>query len=398
MTTTRDTFDLPRQEATTRRAYQSAKWSFFDEDTLPMWVADMDFPSPPAVLERMRQRLDHATFGYTFDAPELRELVVERMQRLYNWAVQPDEMVFVPGMVLALNIAAKAFGKAGDGVLMQTPVYGPFQSVPPNNGLFANMADLKRVEDDAHTFHYEIDYDVFERAITKQTSLFFFCNPHNPAGHIFSAEEQRRMAEICARHDVLLIADEIHADLLLDDNAHIPTASLSPEISHNTITMLAPSKTYNIPGMPLSVIIIQDKEKREKFQQAAWGLGVKPAILSYEAAIGAYSGGDDWLAQVRAYLTQNRDIARDYIREHIPALKTTHPAATYLLWIDACGLPLPDGKSAQEFFLEAGKVALSPGNFFSVHCDGYVRLNFACPRELLLDGLERMKRAVDSLS
>lgn len=392
-TTTRYNFDqnLPRRE------YHAAKWSKFEEDVLPLWVADMDFVSPESVVEQIQQRLQHPSFGYTEDHPQLKQLVVERMADLHNWAVQPGEILIIPGMVLALNLVARAFTTPGDGVLMQTPVYGPFQMVPRNNALFANRSDMLRVEDDAYTFHYDIDFDAFERAISPQTSLFFFCNPHNPAGRIFSAAEQARIAEICLRHNVVIAADEIHADLLLDDHQHTPTATLSPEISRQTVTMLAPSKTYNIAGLPLSLLIIQDETRREAVQKAAAGLGIHPSLIAMEAAIGAYTGGDEWLTQLRAYLTENRDVARAYLRKHLPMLKSTAPEATYLLWVDASALPLPDGQTAHKFFLERGRVALSPGEFFGERYSQYVRLNFACPRATLLDGLARMKRAVESL-
>lgn len=378
-----------------RRASQSAKWSYFDEDVLPMWVADMDFMSPPAVLERLHERINHGIFGYTMDHPELRSLIVERMKNLYHWEILPEDLVFVPGMVTALNLFARTYGKAGDGILMQTPVYGPFLTVPGNNGRFAVMADLQRVETGDCTFTYEIDFDVFEKAITRQTSAFYLCNPHNPGGRIFNEAELRRMAEICLKHNLLICSDEIHCDLLLNETPHLPIASLSPEIAQQTVTLIAPSKTYNIPGLACSVAIIQNNELRQQFEATERNTGLHVNLLGLEAAAAAYQHGDEWLAALRDYLRQNRDIMVEFIQDHLPMLKTTVPEATYLAWIDCSALSLPENTDAFNFFLKEGKLALNPGTFFGAGCEHFVRLNFACPRSLLLDGLERLKTAVE---
>jgi cystathionine beta-lyase len=381
-----------------RRATHSAKWSFFDEDVLPMWVADMDFVSPPAVLEQVHERVNHGIFGYTLDYPELRETIANRMQRLYQWQIQPEDMVFVPGMVTALNLFARTYGKNGDGILMQTPVYGPFLTVPPNNGRFAVMADLRSVPTGDCTFTYEIDFDIFEKAITKQTSAFFLCNPHNPGGRAFTETELRQMADICLKHNLLICADEIHCDLLLNGTKHIPIASLSPEIAQNTVTLIAPSKTYNLPGLGCSIAIIQNKELRHQFEMANRNMGLHVNILGLVGATAAYQHGDEWLAALLDYLSENRDIVVAFIQDHLPMLKITVPEATYLAWLDCSALSLPENMGASEYFVKEGRLALNPGTFFGTGYDQFVRLNFGCPRSLLLDGLERLKTAVEKLN
>lgn len=384
-------------EVIPRRGSYAAKWTVYDEDIIPMWVADMDFVSPAAVMERLRGRIEHGIFGYTMDYPELRETIVERMKRLYAWEIKTEDLVFVPGMVLALNIAAKTVGKAGDGILMQTPVYGPFLSIPPGNERFAMMADLRAVSTGDQTFTYEIAFDVFERAVTKQTTAFFLCNPHNPAGRVLTRDELARLADICLRHKIIICADEIHCDLLLNDCAHIPIASLSPEIARQTITLMAPSKTFNLPGLACSVAIIPDKDLRRQYENNARSLGVHVNIMGLEAATAAYQHGDDWLRHVLTYLKANRDTLVDFIQDNIPGLRTTVPEATYLAWLDCRELAIPDGMTASDFFLKEAKVALNPGTFFGTGYEKYTRLNFACPRSILMEGLERMKAAVKKL-
>lgn len=380
-----------------RRNTNCAKWDMPEADVMPMWVADMDFQSPPSVVQRIQDRLAHGVFGYGLPPSELRDVLVERMARLYDWTIDPEHIVFVPGLVLGLNVISRTVGKAGDGILMQTPVYGPFISVPPNNGRFAQHVDLVRVDDNAHTFHYEIDFDAFEAAITPQTSMFFLCNPHNPGGRAFTRDELTRLADICTRHNILICSDEIHCDLLLDDTQHIPIASLSPEIARRTVTLMAPSKTFNMPGLACSMMIVPDDDLRQQLQGTVWGMGAMVNVLGYEAAIGAYTGGDAWLQALRQYLTENRDVVVNYIREHLPMLKVTVPEATYLAWIDASALPLPDDTTPYKFFLDEAKVALSEGQFFGHQANHYVRLNFGCSRHVLMQGLERMKAAIETL-
>lgn len=381
-------------EVIDRTQHNSAKWTAFDAQYLPMWVADMDFRSPPSAIEAMIDRAKHGVFGYTMDPMKLKEAIVERMQNLYQWTITPDDIVFSPGMVTALNAVSRGFGSDGDAVLLQTPVYGPFYSAPRNNRKFAQAVDLTYVSDGEHTFHYEADYDAFERAASEpQATIHFQCNPHNPAGMMYSKSELERIAEICLKNDILIVADEIHSDLILEGK-HIPMASLSDEIAQNTITMIAPSKTYNLAGMGCSVLIAQNKDIRETISNTLRGMGVHVNIMGFEAAYGAYTGGDEWLAQLLVYLKGNRDFAVDYIQNNMPQIKTTVPAATYLLWMDMRGLGIEG--NIYEFCKDEAKVNFSDGNFFGLQGDGFIRMNFGCPRSVLEEGLNRLKTALEN--
>lgn len=381
-----------------RRPTSSSKWLFYDEDVLPMWVADMDFQAPPVVLEALHRRVDHGIFGYTMTPEELKSVLVERMKRLYNWEIEAADLVFNPGMVLMLNVIAQAVGKPGDGIIMNTPVYGPFLTVPPHRQRFVQTVDMRRI-DEGQTFRYELDFESFEAAITRQTSLYYLCDPHNPAGRVFRRDELERLAEICLRHQVTICADAIHADLLMADHRYIPIASLSPEIEQQTITMIAPTKTYNLAGLACSIAIIRNKELRERVQQISWSSGYHVDVLAYEAALAAYRDGNEWLAEALAYMTANRDYMVRYMREHLPMLRMTVPEATYLAWIDCSGLQLPaEYTSAYDFFVKKARVAVNPGAFFGKGNDHLVRLNYACPRSMLEEGLERIKAAVYSVA
>lgn len=384
------------------RAHNGAKWFEYDEDVLPLWVADMDFKVAPAIIEALHERVDFGVFAYTRQDDVLLDLICQRMKRLYDWDVQPEEIILIPGVVAGLMIAADFVGKPGDGILNQTPIYGPFLTVPPPRGRFTQMAELNYVADDDYTFYYEFDPAVFEAEISKQTSMLYFCNPHNPTGQMYSREEIEQIAEICARHDMIICSDEIHCDLLLSEKRHIPTASISPEISQRTITLMAPSKTFNLPGLQGSFAIIQNAELREKFTHTAhnmhaygWG-GANLNILTYTAMRAAYEHAEDWKEAMLDYVRDNRDFARAYLRQHIPQIKSTNPEATFLIWLDCRGLGLTD-QTAKDFFVEKARVAMNPGSFFGNDYDQFVRLNLACPRSVLEEALERMAKAVQAL-
>ena len=379
-----------------RTRHSSAKWGVVDAGCLPMWVADMDFCSPPAAIRAMTERAEHGVFGYTLDPPKLKDIIVERMDRLYNWRIAPDDVMFAPGMVLALCAVCRAFGSPGDAVLIQTPVYGSFFKAVNTNQKFTLNLDMRYVADDAHSFHYETDFDEFEAAARRsQTSIHLQCNPQNPAGFLYSRRELERIGEICLKHDVLIVADEIHSDLILEGR-HIPIATLSDELAQQTITMIAPSKTFNLAGMACSVLIAQDEGIRQTLQAALQSISAHVNIMGYEAAWGAYAGGGEWLKQLLVYLKGNRDYAIDFLRENIPQIKTTLPQSTYLLWMDMRGLPI-DG-DLQAFCTDTAKVAPTPGTFFGSAGEGFVRLNFGCPRATLTEGLNRLKTAVDRLA
>ena len=379
-----------------RTRHSSAKWGVVEPNCLPMWVADMDFRSPPAAINAMIERARHGVFGYTLDPPKLKSVIVERMSRLYNWEITPDDVIFSPGLVLALCATCSGFGKPGDSVLIQTPVYGSFFKAVRANRKFAANLDMIYVADNAHSFHYECDYDEFEQvARDPQTSIHLQCNPQNPAGFQYSREELEQIGEICLKHDVLIVADEIHSDLILEGE-HTPMATLSEEIAQQTLTMIAPSKTFNLAGMACSVLIAQNKEIRDTAAAALAAISAHVNIMGYEAAYGAYAGGEEWLRQLLLYLKDNRDFAIDYISRHIPQIKTTAPTSTYLLWLDLRDLPIKG--DADSFCRSSAGIAPTPGTFFGDSYDGFVRLNFGCPRSVLQQGLERLKAAVDRLA
>ena len=328
-----------------RRATESDKWGKYPADVLPLWVADMDFVSPEPVRQALLERVQHGVYGYGRDLPELRELIVARMAERYHWQILPEDILFIPGVIRGFNLACQTLAEPGGGVFVQTPIYPPVLVASRHAGLKRLEAELKPTANGP----YEIDWEAFEAALTPETKLFILCNPHNPVGRVFRREELARMAEICLRRGVAICSDEIHADLIYSGQTHIPIASLDPQAAHNSITLMAPSKTFNIAGLDCSFAIIQDPELRKRYQHATRGLVSGVNIFGWTAAIAAYRDGQEWLTQVLAYLESNRDHLFDFVQKELPGIKMTKPEATYLAWLDCRATGLDD---PYEFFLQ----------------------------------------------
>ncbi len=369
------------------------KWTYYPQHLPPMWVADMDFPSPKPVLDALRKALDHGVLGYELASKQLLETVAARMHRLYGWRVKPEWVVPVTGIVSGFNVAARAFGSPKKGCLVQPPVYNEFHELKNNIGITQLNAPLiEHVR--GNLLHYEIDWDIFEKQ-AKKAGMFLLCNPHNPLGMIFSRSDLRRMAEVCLENNVLIVSDEIHSELLLDDRKFTPMAKLSSEIAQNTITLIAPSKTFNVPGLFCGFAVIPNKDLRDEYVKVVAHLRLHVASLGLRAAQVAFSGQcDEWLQELRQYLTGNRDFLVNYVTNRMPGVRITVPQATYLAWLDFTQLDLK--KSPYEFFFENAKVALSDGVIFGANGAGHVRLNFGTSRKILKQGLDRMEKALRS--
>lgn len=375
-------FDRPIE----RRNTASLKWDIYkDRDIIPMWVADMDFQSPPQVLEVLKQRVDHGVFGYTLAPQALVEVVVERLQRLYNWQIDPDWIVWLPGLVTGLNVMCRAVGSPGDEVLVNTPIYPPFLSAPILSGRRRVLSPMVLEGERWH-----LDIDDIKAKVSDKTSVYLLCNPHNPCGRMLSKEELLKVAEVMEASDTIICSDEIHCDLLLDkEKKHIPIASLDKEISRRTVTLMAPSKTWNIAGLGCSFAVIEEESLRKKFQRAMMGIVPHVNTLGYTAALAAYRFGDHWLEELLAYLRPNAETVYNRINA-IDGLSTAPVEATYLAWIDARESGLRD---PHRFFEEAG-VGLSNGKEFGA--PGFVRLNFGCRKALLETAIERMQSAMNT--
>jgi cystathionine beta-lyase len=379
-----------------RNSSNSLKWAKYSKDVLPMWVADMDFPAPKPILNALHKAVNHGVLGYEFEYPSnvLNETVSARMDKLYGWKVKPEAVVVVTGIVNGFSIAARALCTPKKGVLLQTPVYNEFHEIKNNVGTPQFDAPfVKHVH--GNILSYEIDWDIFGKQARK-AGMFLLCNPHNPLGIIFSRKELSRMAEICIKNNVLIVSDEIHSELLLDDNKFTPMAKLSSEISKHTITLIAPSKTFNVPGLFCGFAIIPDKELRERYEKEVRHFRSHVSSMGLIAAQTAFSGQcDGWLKELRRYLTGNRDILVNYVTEYMPDVRTTIPDATYLGWLDFTQTGIKD--SPFEFFLKKGKVVFSDGKVFGQGGEGHIRLNFGTSRKLLEQGLERMRKALRSI-
>ncbi len=372
-----------------RRDSESLKWHTYESDVLPMWVADMDFSAPRPVIDALHARVAHGIFGYAMHPLTLAEVICERLEWLYRWRISPDWISFVPGVVPAFNLAIRSTAKPGGELLIQTPVYPPFLKAAANSGMAACMQELTRAPDG----FYKVDPETFNNSIDSDTCAFLLCNPHNPVGRVFTRSELALMAETCLRHRIVIISDEIHCDLIFSGHSHTPIASISPEIAVQSITLMAPSKTFNIAGLECAFAIIPDAEMRRKFEASRAGLVPGVNILALEAGLAAYRAGQPWLAALLRYLERNRDFTAGFVKDHLPGITMTRPEGTFLAWLDcrSAGLPSKPAK----FFLKNARVALNEGSNFGPGGNGFVRLNFACPRALLAEGLERMAHALE---
>jgi cysteine-S-conjugate beta-lyase len=370
-----------------RRNTDSIKWKKFDDDVIPMWVADMDFVSAEPVIQALRQRVDHGIFGYGVARDALRIVIRERLERLYQWRIEDEELLFSPGLVTGLNVAYQAYAGPGDAVLIQPPVYFHFIKDPAWHGRVVNDSPLVESGDT-----YEIDFDRFEKSITPRTKLFVLCNPHNPAARVYTRKELEQMAEICLRHCLIICSDEIHCDLLYPGYRHIPIAALGPEVADSTVTLMAPSKTYNLAGLQCGIIIIKNPALQEAWKKTSFGIVPHVNIMGHVAALAAFKHGQEWLEQILVYLKDNRDFLGQYITQNLPGVRMFKMEATYLAWLDCRGTGIP-GHPA-EFFLREARVGLNDGSEFGKGGDGFVRLNFACPRRTLREALDRMAAAL----
>lgn len=382
-----------------RRNTSSIKWTQYPADVLPLWVADMDFLTPEPIRNALHAMLDRGVLGYEFLQRQTKQVVATRMERLYGWQVDPEWVVATTGVVSGFNIAARAICNPGDGVLIHTPVYNMFytlykhlkmvqQSVPITLAAEGNILHPQlNMEDFAGAFHSN----------NAKTRMFLLCHPHNPLGRVFTREELQGMATICLQNETIIVSDEIHSELLLNGSKHIPMAMLSPEIADRTITLIAASKTFNTAGLFCAFAIIPNAELRTRYQQVNDEITGHVSSMGLVASEAALSGEcDDWLAELRVYLKGNREFVVEYLTENFPDARFTIPQATYLQWIDFSEY-VKTGKMDRppfDYFLDKAKVALSDGKVFGEGCDHFARLNFASPRQMVAEGLERMLLAL----
>jgi cystathionine beta-lyase len=373
-----------------RRDTESIKWNYYEEDVLPMWIADMDFRSPEPVIEALHNRVSHGIFGYGKVPDGLKEAIIAHVAKRHHCELAEEEISFISGVVTGFTHAIYSLTEPGDKVLIQTPVYRPILIGPESVGRQCLHNPLVLKSDGK----YEIDFDDFEKKIASGVKLFLLCNPHNPVGRVFSRDELERMAEICLKNDVLICSDEIHCDLIYSGAHHTPISSLSPEVSDISVTYFAPSKTFNIAGFSTSVYVAKNPKMRKQLSESMRMLLGHPNILGLHAARAAYRDSQDWLDEALNYMEANRDFLVSFVSEELPGVDMWCPEGTFLGWLDCRGLDID--QSPAEFFLEKAKVGLNDGADFGVDGTGFVRINFGCPRQILVEGLERIKSAVMS--
>jgi cystathionine beta-lyase len=371
-----------------RESTGSLKWDkYAGKDILPMWVADMDFVSPPEVRSALAQRLEHGVFGYTIPYAEVEDAVIGYMQREHGVAVEREWLVWMPGLVPALNAACRGFGEAGDAVMTNTPVYPPFLSAPVWQEKTLQAVPLM-VKDGRDTF----DFAAMAAAASERTRMFILCNPHNPVGRVWDAQELAALVQFCKERELVLISDEIHCDLIWKQGARHRTAlQLGDWAFDNSLTLMAPSKTYNVPGLACSFVVIPNRRLRTQFMHAARGMITEVNCMGYAGCAAAYRQGEPWRKELMQVLNENYRLLMHTLHERMPAIRMRPMEATYLAWLDVSelGLEHPD-----RFFEEHG-VGLSNGALFGA--PGYLRLNFGCPRDTLLEGLQRMALAYDKV-
>jgi len=380
-----------------RLGTSSVKWDYLErvfgnKEVLPLWVADMDFEVPQPVIDAVVKRAQHGIYGYTEKPDSFYTSIADWMKKRHGWHISKEWITVCPGVVPALSFSVLSFTEPGDKVLLQSPVYHPFfSSIKENDRIIVN--NQLRQENGK----YVMDFEDLEAKLGSGVKAMLLCNPHNPVGRVWSREELIKVGELCAKYNVVIIADEIHSDLIYSNCTHVPAASISEELAIRTVTCIAPSKTFNIAGLSTSAVIIPDKALRHKFNSTIKRLGIEMGnLFGITALEAAYTNGEEWLAQVLAYTEDNVDYLVDYFNTRIPQIKVSKPQGTYLVWLDCRELEM-NQKDLVNFFINKARVGLNDGTAFGAGSEGFMRMNIACPRSLLEEALKRIEQAVSSL-
>lgn len=375
----------------------SAKWSemnknFGTNDLLPMWVADMDFLTAPCIMEALKDRLDQGIFGYTTRPSSYNESIANWLDNRFSWKIKKEWLMFSPAVVPSISLLIQNLTNKNDKIMIQEPVYSPFHNTVKMNERELVISPLIKLENG----NYIMDYDDIESKI-KDVKIFILCNPHNPVGRVWTLEELTKLGDICLKNNVLVISDEIHSDIIFKNHKHTPFASISKEFEQNTITCMAPTKTFNLAGLQSSFVIIPNKAYYNILDNAFSKLDIKRNnAFSLVATEAAYNYGEDWLDSLLNYLEDNVDFAIEYINTYIPQLKVNKPEGTYLLWVDFSALNI-DEDTLKNALINIGKVALNSGSSFGIGGQGHYRINLACPRSMVLEALKRIEFTINSI-
>jgi len=379
------------RENTSSVKYDLREKIFGKQDVIPMWVADMDFPTPPCIIDAIKSRLQHEILGYTLRPESFYESVTGWNMRRHNWPVMKEWISFSPGVVPALNLIVMAFTEPGDKIIVQPPVYFPFFSAITNHGRIQVNNPLRY-----YNCGYTMDFNHLRTCIDDRTRMFILCNPHNPTGNVWSRDDLLTIAGICMEKNIIMLSDEIHSDLVYEGYKHIPLASLSPDIAARTITCMAPSKTFNLAGLSTSFLVIPDAGLRQKYDCTLENVHVGAGnIFGYTALAAGYDEGEDWLRQLMKYLQGNLDYLIDFMNRYIPQIKAIKPGATYMVWLDCRNLGM-DKKELRDFMINTAGLGLSDGYLFGTEGEGFQRINIACPRSVLEQALNQLRNALSS--
>jgi cystathionine beta-lyase len=371
-----------------RKQSDSLKWNCNKEDVVPLWVADTDFLCPQPVIDALQNRVEHGIFGYFNAFDGLTDAIRQHLKLHFNWQVQPEDILLMPGVVTSLNLACQTVANPGDGLITNPPIYGPFLQLAANGGFESQLVDLRQRSDGS----YYLDLDDFKAAIKPNSKVIALCNPHNPVGRVYTREELEAIATLCIENDLYVCSDDMHSDLIFSGHPHTPIASLNAEIAKRSITIMAPSKTFNIAGLDCAFAVITDETLRKRFLKAQKGLFGRVNLLGQVAAEAAYTHGQSWLKEMLVYLEANRDYMVSFVNQELTGMKMTSPEGTFLAWLDCRQTPF--AKNAAAYFLEHAKVLVNDGGFFGESGKGFIRINFGCPRSTLQEGLTRIQRSL----
>ncbi len=368
---------------------ERCKALFGTEDVLPLWVADMDFRTPDFILDAIRKRLEHPILGYSMPPQNFYSLLIEWIKEHHDWNVKRDWIGFLPGIVPGLSFAVQCFTVPGDEIIVQPPVYYPFFHVIEKNHRTVVYNQLKEVNG-----KYEMDFEDLESKILSKTKMFILCNPHNPGGKVWSKETLKQLDAICSKHNILVISDEIHADMVLSNYSHTPYATVSESAANNSATFMAPSKVFNMPGLISSSFIIPNKELRTKFvdflEASEMGSG---NIFAYAATVAAYEKGEEWRIQMLEYVQKNVDFVCDFLKTNIPEIQPMIPEASFLVWLDCTKLGM-ETEDLFRFFVQKVGLGLNKGTIFGPGGESHLRLNVACPKSVLEKAMNQLQIAV----